>query len=48
MYGVETWTWIKADISRLTAAEIKFIRSIEGKTERGKIRSKKELVLELP
>lgn len=33
MCGVETWTWNKADISILTAAEIQFVRSIEGETE---------------
>jgi hypothetical protein len=28
MYGAETWTWTKADINRLTAAEVRFLRHI--------------------
>jgi hypothetical protein len=32
-YGAETWTWTKADISRLTA-ERRLLRSKEGKTKR--------------
>jgi hypothetical protein len=33
-YEAETWTWTKADISRLTAAEMRFLRRIEGKKKR--------------
>lgn len=47
LYGIETWAQIRADISRLWAAELIFASSI-GETESGKIRSKKELDLELP
>jgi hypothetical protein len=38
MYGAEIWTWTKADISRLTTAEMRFLRSVEGKTKRERIR----------
>jgi hypothetical protein len=31
MYGAESWTWTKADISRLTVAGMRFLRSVEGK-----------------
>jgi hypothetical protein len=37
MYRAETWTWTKADISRLMAAEMTFLRSIEGRTKKGGI-----------
>jgi hypothetical protein len=33
MYGTETWMWTKADISRLMATEMRFLRVREGKTE---------------
>jgi hypothetical protein len=33
-YGSKTWTLTKADISRLMAAEIRFLRGIEGKTQK--------------
>jgi hypothetical protein len=33
IYGAETWTWTKADISRLVAAKMRFLRSLEGKTK---------------
>jgi hypothetical protein len=39
MYGAETW--IKADINRITAAEKRLLRSIEGKTKRDRIRNEK-------
>jgi hypothetical protein len=41
MYGVGTWTWAKADISRLMAAEMRSLRSTEGKTKRERIRNEK-------
>jgi hypothetical protein len=43
MYGAETWTWATADtyISRLMVAEMRFVRSIEGKTIRERIRNEK-------
>jgi hypothetical protein len=28
IYGAETWQWTKADISRLTAAEMEFLSSM--------------------
>jgi hypothetical protein len=40
-YGAEAWTWTKADISRLTAAETQFLRNTEGKTTTDRIRNKK-------
>jgi hypothetical protein len=40
-YGVETWTWTKADINRLMTSEMKFLRSTEGKTKRDGIRNEK-------
>jgi hypothetical protein len=39
MYRAGTSTWTKADISRLMAAEIRFLRTIEGKTKRERIRN---------
>jgi hypothetical protein len=33
-YGTETWRWKKTNISKLTAAEMRFVRSIRGKTRR--------------
>jgi hypothetical protein len=30
-HGAETWAWAKADISRLIAAEMRFLRSIDRK-----------------
>jgi hypothetical protein len=43
--GTKTWTWTKADISRLMAAQARFLRGVEGisKTERI-IREKNERV----
>jgi hypothetical protein len=40
-YGEETWTLTKTDISRLAALEVRFLRKLEGKTKRERIRSKK-------
>jgi hypothetical protein len=34
MYEAETWTWNKADTSRLMATELQFLRSLEGNTKR--------------
>lgn len=31
-YGAETWAWTKAEISRLKAVQMGFLRSREGKT----------------
>jgi hypothetical protein len=31
--GAETWAWIKADISRVAAAEMRSVRNTEGKTK---------------
>jgi hypothetical protein len=33
-YRAETWAWNKTDLSRLMAAEVRFIRSVEGKIKR--------------
>jgi hypothetical protein len=33
-YGAETWTWTKASINRLVAAEMGFLRSVEGKNQK--------------
>jgi hypothetical protein len=41
MNGEETWTWTKADISRLMAAEMRFLRSLEVKTKKERIRNEK-------
>jgi hypothetical protein len=38
-YGAEIRTWTEAD-SNLTAAEMRLLRSIEGKTKRDRIRNK--------
>jgi hypothetical protein len=38
MYGAKPWTWTKADISRLVAAEMRFL-STEGKTKGDRIRN---------
>jgi hypothetical protein len=39
-YGAETWIWTKADISRLMAADMKFLRSIQAK-KRERMRNEK-------
>jgi hypothetical protein len=39
MYGAETWTWTKADISRLMTEDMRFLKSIKGKTKRDRIRN---------
>jgi hypothetical protein len=31
VYRAETWSWTKADINKLMAAEMRFLRSIKGK-----------------
>jgi hypothetical protein len=38
MYGSETWTWTKADMSRLMAAEMRFliIAGMERKIKRSR------------
>jgi hypothetical protein len=41
-YGAKIWTCAKAGISRLTAAEMRFIRSMEGNTKRERIRNRKK------
>jgi hypothetical protein len=42
MYGAETWIWMQADINRLMAVEMRFIRtSVEGKSMRKKIGNEK-------
>uniref|UniRef100_A0A8D8UV89 Endonuclease-reverse transcriptase n=1 Tax=Cacopsylla melanoneura TaxID=428564 RepID=A0A8D8UV89_9HEMI len=38
-YGSETWTMRKKDINRMQAAEMKFLRSIAGKTRRDRVRN---------
>jgi hypothetical protein len=40
-YYAETWRWTKAHNSRLTATEMQFLISMEGKTKRDRIRNKK-------
>jgi hypothetical protein len=42
-YRAGTCTWTKADITRLTAAEMGFLKSIEGRTKRERIRSEKKI-----
>jgi hypothetical protein len=38
MCGAENWKWTKADISSLMAAEMRFLRRIEGNTKQQRIR----------
>jgi len=38
-YGSETWVTMKRDMTRLEAAELRFIRSVKGYTRLDKIRS---------
>jgi hypothetical protein len=40
-YGAETWAWTKENISRPTAAEMRILRSTEGKAKNEIIRNKK-------
>lgn len=40
-YGAENWTYSKADFSRLMAAKMRFLPSIEGKIRRERIRNEK-------
>jgi len=39
LYGSEIWVTTKRDMSRLEAAEMRFVRSVKGNTKLGKIRS---------
>ena len=39
LYGSETWVPTKRDMSRLEAAEMRFLRSVTGYTRLDKIRS---------
>jgi len=39
LYGSETWETTKRDMTRLEAAEMRFLRSVEGYTRLDKIRS---------
>jgi hypothetical protein len=41
LFGAETWIWTMSDIGTLMAAEMKFLRSIEGKTRREEVRNGK-------
>jgi hypothetical protein len=41
MCGIQTWTWMKADISRLTVDEMRFLRSTGGQNRRERIRNEK-------
>jgi hypothetical protein len=38
MYAAGTWTWTKAGISRLVAAEMRSLRHTEGKNQKGENR----------
>jgi hypothetical protein len=40
MCGAETWARTKADISRLTVAQMRFLRGTERKTKTDRIRNK--------
>lgn len=40
-YGAGTLTWAKADISRLVATEMRFLKDIEGKAKMESFRNKK-------
>jgi len=39
LYGSETWVITKRDMTRLEAAEMRFLRSVKGYTRLDKIRS---------
>jgi hypothetical protein len=39
-FRAETWAYVKADISRLTAAETVFVRTVKGKTFGGGARER--------
>ena len=39
LYGSETWVAMKRDMTRLEAAEMRFLRSVKGFTRLDKIRS---------
>jgi hypothetical protein len=39
LYGSETWVTTKRDMTRLEAAETRFLRSVKGCTRQDKIRS---------
>jgi len=39
LYGSETWVTTKRDMTRLKAAEMRFLRSVKGYTRLDKIRS---------
>jgi len=39
LYGSETWVTTKRDVTRLEAAELRFLRSVTGYTRLDKIRS---------
>jgi hypothetical protein len=35
-YGVGNWAWTKADVSRLMAAQIRFLKSVQKKENKKK------------
>jgi hypothetical protein len=47
-YGEEIWTWMKAYINRRMAAEMKLLRSAEGKAKRKGLRSEEILEIKHP
>jgi hypothetical protein len=40
-YRAEIWTWTKADISRIAATEMTFLRDIKERTRKSRIRNEK-------
>jgi hypothetical protein len=38
MHGAEIWAWINTDVSRLTPAEMRFLRRIQGVTKVEKLK----------
>jgi hypothetical protein len=40
LHVAETWPWTEADVSRQTAVEMRFLRSIESRIRKGRIRNK--------
>jgi hypothetical protein len=40
LYGSECWTMIKKDMQKIQAAEMRFLRSVKGRTRLDKIKNK--------
>ena len=45
MYGCETWTFLQKDISKIQASEMKFLRTVNGCSLRGRLRKERPEII---